>query len=47
MILHKLVTVVHYSLCYYFVGLFTWVPVTTTWHVLGLRMEESASKYGR
>jgi hypothetical protein len=24
----------------------TWVPVTAAWHVLGLRMEETASRYG-
>jgi len=23
-----------------------WVPVTTTWRVLGARMEETASRYG-
>jgi len=23
-----------------------WVPVTTAWHILGLRMEETASRYG-
>jgi hypothetical protein len=23
-----------------------WVPVTTSWHVLGLRMEETASDMG-
>jgi len=25
----------------------TWVPVTTAWRVLGLRMEETAYRYGR
>jgi len=28
------------------VYLVMWGPVTTTWHVLGLRMEETASRYG-
>jgi len=24
----------------------TWVPVTTAWHILMLRMDETASRYG-
>jgi hypothetical protein len=23
-----------------------WVPVTTAWYILGLQMEETASRYG-